>query len=628
MQSRPYYFLSLAILLTLLPARTCVGQRPGSSSAPGTSGGIIVTVRNVNGSGFSYFANVSLYKQGRGLITSSGRRMGDKVYFDGVAPGYYTVEVKAPGYKTASVPAYVTIQGQSCFVDATMEPENGTDSSGNASGPPILTPKALKETQEGLDALQQKKFEQARIHLERALRMAPGSADVNYLCGVLYLEMGDLSRSAQHLGKATSIDPKHAPALFALGETYYRQKAYPLAIETLQKGLGTKPNYWRAQWLIASSYLEQGDYGSARDHLKAALEIGKEEASQARLPLAKCLVALGERDQAIVELEAFLAKQPSGPEADSARQLLQQLRSPASPKRQPAAPPNTAILPMSLTPSLHPSFLRWAPPDVDEAKPEASDAATCPLPELLKQAGTRVKQFVSDIESFAATENLEHEQLNPVGIPHDRETRTFTYVATINRTSPGVFFIEEYRDGSAARELFPAAIATLGLPALALAFHPDRQEEFEYSCEGLGDWSSTAAWLVHFRQRANQPRGIQFRSYRVNQQSFPVALKGRAWIATNSFQILRMEADLIEPIPQIRLFRDHQAVEYAPVHFQKQKAELWLPQFAELHFDLGGKRYRRKHSFTNFLLFSVDEKQRITPPKEVASGTPEGQGKN
>jgi hypothetical protein len=36
----------------------------------------------------------------------------------------------------------------------------------------------------------------------------------------------------------------------------------------------------------------------------------------------------------------------------------------------------------------------------------------------------------------------------------------------------------------------------------------------------------------------------------------------------------------------------------------------------------------RRHSFTNFLLFSVDEKQRIALPKEVASGTPEGQGTN
>ena len=107
-----------------------------------------------------------------------------------------------------------------------------------------------------------------------------------------------------------------------------------------------------------------------------------------------------------------------------------------------------------------------------------------------------------------------------------------------------------------------------------------------------------------------------------------MSLKGRAWIAANSFQILHLESDLVEPVLAIRLLRDHLAVDYAPVRFQKQNTELWLPQLAEWYLELGGKKYHRRHSFTNFLLFSVDEKQRITRPKEVASGTPEGHGKN
>ena len=43
--------------------------------------------------------------------------------------------------------------------------------------------------------------------------------------------------------------------------------------------------------------------------------------------------------------------------------------------------------------------------------------------------------------------------------------------------------------------------------------------------------------------------------------------------------------------------------------------EMWLPQSAELYSDWRGKRMHRRHSFSNYILFSVDEKQRISEPK-------------
>jgi hypothetical protein len=40
-----------------------------------------------------------------------------------------------------------------------------------------------------------------------------------------------------------------------------------------------------------------------------------------------------------------------------------------------------------------------------------------------------------------------------------------------------------------------------------------------------------------------------------------------------------------------------------------------LPQSAEVYSDWRGKRMHRRHSFSNFALFSVDEKERISEPK-------------
>jgi hypothetical protein len=105
--------------------------------------------------------------------------------------------------------------------------------------------------------------------------------------------------------------------------------------------------------------------------------------------------------------------------------------------------------------------------------------------------------------------------------------------------------------------------------------------------------------------------------------SYPVALKGRAWILADSFQVARLETDLITPVPEIKLFADHTAIEYGPVRFQKRNVEMWLPQSAEVFYDWRGKRIHRRHSFSNYLLFAVDEKQRISDPKVETQNQPE-----
>jgi hypothetical protein len=101
--------------------------------------------------------------------------------------------------------------------------------------------------------------------------------------------------------------------------------------------------------------------------------------------------------------------------------------------------------------------------------------------------------------------------------------------------------------------------------------------------------------------------------------SYPVALKGRAWISADNYQIMRMETDIVAPIPQIRLIAEHAAIEYGPVKFQQGQVTLWLPQSAEVYFAWGRRQIHRRHSFSNYLLFGVDENQRIAAPKEAAA---------
>jgi len=256
---------------------------------------------------------------------------------------------------------------------------------------------------------------------------------------------------------------------------------------------------------------------------------------------------------------------------------------------------------------------QWAPPDVDAAVPAVTPDPPCALPEVLQATSQRVKELVTNLQQFTATEGLDHRELDAEGNARGVQSRTFDYMVAISEPRREMLSVEEYRNGEMALQAFPANLATMGLPALALIFHPYFVEDFQMRCEGLGTWRGQPTWQIHFQQRPDKVSRI--RSYRVRGRAFPVNLKGRAWIATDTFQVVRLESDLLEQIEAIPLMREHLAIEYHPVQFQKRRVELWLPESAEVFFHFRGHRYYRRHTFSDYTLFSVDVHQRIEDPK-------------
>jgi len=51
------------------------------------------------------------------------------------------------------------------------------------------------------------------------------------------------------------------------------------------------------------------------------------------------------------------------------------------------------------------------------------------------------------------------------------------------------------------------------------------------------------------------------------------------------------------------------------VKVKNRKVDMWLPQTAEVYFYWKGRRVHFHHSFSNYLLFAVDDKQKIAAPK-------------
>jgi len=300
----------------------------------------------------------------------------------------------------------------------------------------------------------------------------------------------------------------------------------------------------------------------------------------------------------------------------SASSVAQRKKPPESRRSTPHSQqlqPETAASAKSSSPN-------WLPPNIDDLVPPVSPDVTCSFPEVIQPAGERVKELVSNLEQFTAIEKIEHAEVSSSGTVGRPETVSFKYLFSLYETRPQHLSVEETRDGQEMPTTFPKQLATRGLAAFALIFHPYYVDDFSMSCEGLGTWRGVPAWQVRFAQRPDKfPR---IRTYQVGTRRFGIRLKGRAWIAADSSQVLRLESDLLEPIPEIKLQTEHLNIEYRPVDFPKRKVQLWLPERAELYVESRGSRYIRRHSFSEYLLFAVDLRQQIQDPKEPPEPPP------
>ncbi len=254
---------------------------------------------------------------------------------------------------------------------------------------------------------------------------------------------------------------------------------------------------------------------------------------------------------------------------------------------------------------------------VDAAEVEEPDVeekgAECAVENVITATSKQVQRFVENVNRISATEVLEHERLNKNGKVVQHEHRKFNYVALIAETMPGMLNVEEYRDGNTSLAGFPGEIATVGMPSLALIFHPYHVKEFDMKCEGLGEWHGRPVWKVRFEQRMDQPATMSV--LQMGTMMYEILLKGKAWIDAEDFQIVHLETDLMRPVPQAKLSREHQALDYGPVQFEKNGQRLWLPLEAEIYVDAGGKQFHHRHEFSEYRIFSVDSQDKVGNPK-------------
>jgi hypothetical protein len=242
-----------------------------------------------------------------------------------------------------------------------------------------------------------------------------------------------------------------------------------------------------------------------------------------------------------------------------------------------------------------------------------SQFGACSLDDVLPHVSANAREFVDNVNRITAKEVLELERRRGNGRLEDTLHFKTNYVANIQLRDSRYFAVDEFRDGHPNQRGF---IEAIGSTTLVLVFHPIHLDEFDITCRGLGIWHGTPAYLLNFQQRPDRPNTMSDVITRTG--TYPVNLKGTAWVDATTFQVVHLETDLLDPIPEVFLDFEHQSLDYGPVVFAARHVKLWLPQSVDINVHLSGKQFNARHSYSNYQLFVIDTGQKIGEPKDVS----------
>jgi hypothetical protein len=505
-------------------------------------------------------------------------------------------------------------------------------------------PGARKEFEKGDAEARANHLKPAIQHLEKAVAEFENYAAAWNELGTVYSSNQEAEKARRAFEKAIAADSHYVPPYLNLAALELGDHEYEKAVATAGKAVELDSTIAVASFIQAVGNFNLNRLDAAEESAQEAAKKPHENVPQLHVLLADIFLQKRDYSNAAAELRAYLKEAPRGQFAGQVQEKLEQTEKlaagaaseSAAVGKGPQMAPHAVPLVESERPAEEQALVEapsakiltssgvdrtsadlWLPPDIDRVIPEVSPGISCPLSEVLSGAGKRIEELAQNVDKFTATEIVEHQDVDRMGRLGVPEIRKFSYLVTITQEPTGYMSVEEYRSLGSTPEQFPDQIATTGTPALVLIFHPQYVKDSQMTCEGLGEWRGRPAWQVRFEERPGRRNSIM--EVQIGSNSFSPRLRGRAWIVADSYQVARLESDLVEEIPQIRLRLQHQDIEYSPVPSPETKSEIWLPSSTEMYMDFLGHRFYRRHTFTDIKLFSVGLQQTFGDPQKSRS---------
>ncbi len=234
---------------------------------------------------------------------------------------------------------------------------------------------------------------------------------------------------------------------------------------------------------------------------------------------------------------------------------------------------------------------------------------------LLMEIGQNIEEFLNSVPNTVSTEHMRREILRTNGTVSASVKQDVEYLLVVYSDASGLQRIQEDRTNRRGKpvkikKLGRDSFVTSGFAISCVIFFPSNQKAclFRY----LGRQSTEPyAHLISYTQKPEESgfKGV----FVINQMPTTIWTKGIVWVDPNTYQILRMRTELLNPLPQIGLERLTTEILYGEFPFREREISLWLPREVTVTIHYSGRTFRNFHSYSDYRLFTVESHEKHQP---------------
>ncbi|HET6177783.1 MAG TPA: hypothetical protein VFE61_12670 [Candidatus Sulfotelmatobacter sp.] len=222
--------------------------------------------------------------------------------------------------------------------------------------------------------------------------------------------------------------------------------------------------------------------------------------------------------------------------------------------------------------------------------------------------------FFRQVVDLTAHEHINQERFDESGQRMSRSEYSYLVLVHRNDLSDST---EEYRVDAKGNRVEPGGVdygyaVTSGFAFECLDFLPSNQPDSTFRFLGTEPMQGRRTYVVAFAQRVGHATNTNFVNLTGMGVVAPAWVQGIAWIDQQSFQILRMRTDLLQPLFPNALptweYQQTTEITLAETRLLDVPYTLWLPTEVNVRISFHGIGFHNKHRYRNFQRFRVSSR--------------------
>jgi Tfp pilus assembly protein PilF len=477
-----------------------------------------------------------------------------------------------------------------------------------------LSAKEEKDYARGVEEfLDRNRVDRAVPLFDKVVEHDPSCLRCRTMLGLAELNWGDWDDATADLGGAVNamIADKslgRAEPLLAYGVLASWEHEPTKASAYFMEALKYAPYDALALQELGRAQCLNADWEDANETLKKAVAAGA--GPEARLLHTEALLWAGTAQEASDELDRYL----NGRDIKKLPIRVRLLSDRVEEKKKDAAAFAAANAKLRARGEQPLDYINHPPKDLANFEPASDQSQLVPI---LDAVGQKVAELYKNLPNTISIEEIHQERLNRAGKPEARLDQKFRYLCLmpILPTGPAT---DEYRTDSRGIPAVPRGLRedlmlTAGFVSAPLLFHPAYQNGSIFRYLGRQKTKGSTTHVIAFAQQPAKAR--IYGSFKDGKRSKLTYVQGMAWVDDATHQIVHLRTDLLNPLPQVKLDKETTEINFNEVQFKTVPQRFWLPDEVVVTLNWAGRVLRNKHEYSDFLVFNVEERQKISLPQ-------------